>query len=143
MTYAGARLLGRTSSVHSRFCIHGKQHKRVAGSHIKLTNESATAMSLPMPMSTVVSLRQRRCEFKDHRAATAALGAAPLRAWLWTGACLALCPHFLNTICDLSAFKSYVRCVIFYFSTIAIYTSFLVIASYNCPLYLHSIQAIK
>jgi hypothetical protein len=30
-----------------------------------------------------VSLQQRRCEFKDHRAATAALGAAPLRAWLF------------------------------------------------------------
>jgi hypothetical protein len=46
---------------------------------MQLTNESATAMSLPIPISTVVSLQQRRCEFKDHRAATAALGAAPLR----------------------------------------------------------------
>jgi hypothetical protein len=71
------------SSAHSRFCIHGRQHKRVAGSHMKLTNESATAMSLPIPILTVVSLQQRRCEFKDHRAATAALGAAPLRAWLF------------------------------------------------------------
>lgn len=71
------------SSAHSRFCIHGRQHKRVAGSHMKLTNESATAMSLPIPILTVVSSQQRRCEFKDHRAATAALGAAPLRAWLF------------------------------------------------------------
>ena len=71
------------SSAHSRFCIHGRQHKRVAGSHMKLTNESATAMSLPIPILTVVSLQQRRCEFKDHRAATAALGAAPLRAWFF------------------------------------------------------------
>ena len=34
---------------------------------MKLTNESATAMSLPMPMSTVVSLPQTWCQTQCSR----------------------------------------------------------------------------
>lgn len=42
---------------HSRFCTHGKQHNKVAGSHMQLTNESVTAMPLPMPMSIGVLMQ--------------------------------------------------------------------------------------
>lgn len=45
-------------SAHSRFCTHGKQHSKAAGSHTQLMKESATAMRPAIPMSMFV-LSQR------------------------------------------------------------------------------------
>lgn len=92
-------------SAHSRFWIHGKQHKRVAGSHMQLINESATAMSPPIPMLGVVSLQQRRSEFKDPEPRL--LLWARLRcAWLPTAGAFSRCHCYtLTSSCECGRSK--------------------------------------
>jgi hypothetical protein len=73
---------------------------------MKLTNESATAMLLPIPISTVVSLQQRRCEFvqgSPSRDCCFWRGSAALG--FWPELALRFCPPFFNTICRLWAFR--------------------------------------
>jgi hypothetical protein len=64
----------RSFRAHLRLCTHGKQHNKVAGSHMQLINESVTAMPLPIPMSIEMWMQGKK--LSGFVAAIASLGKA-------------------------------------------------------------------